>query len=191
MLSAEVQEQTKAAVEALSTRSIRSFSIFRRSKKDKKPKSSGQRLLLPAAEMLLLSKSKLEAMEAAHRLEDLAERQHAESCFAIQKGTAQRLPIVQEILDGTAETTIDGLEEQLEALRVELRSLDSQRREDELALKRSEREVATEVADFRYQKLQREQDLQQQLQEEEMISDALTKLIADQAEIIAKLQSFD
>ncbi|CAK9054732.1 Mitochondrial import inner membrane translocase subunit Tim10 [Durusdinium trenchii] len=151
----------------------------------------GQRLLLPAAEMLLLSKSKLEAMEAAHRLEDLAERQHAESCFAIQKGTAQRLPIVQEILDGTAETTIDGLEEQLEALRVELRSLDSQRREDELALKRSEREVATEVADFRYQKLQREQDLQQQLQEEEMISDALTKLIADQAEIIAKLQSFD
>ena len=146
-----------------------------------------ERLLLPAHEMLALSRSKLEALESAHRWEELAERQHADSCLSIQKDTQQRLPVVQEMLN--AGNIID-LEEQLEALRVDLRGLDAQRRQEEQRLKTFEKEVAIEVADFRRQKLLREQELQKQLQEEEMITAALNKLIAEQGDIIAKLQTW-
>lgn len=51
-----------------------------------------QRLLLPATEMLEFSRSKLKVMESAQRLEDLAEREHVESCCTIEKEAAELLP---------------------------------------------------------------------------------------------------
>ncbi len=50
-------------------------------------------------------------------------------------------------------------------------------------------DMGTEVAQFRHEKLLREQELQRQLYEEEMITQALTQLVTEQAEIIAQLQS--
>jgi len=49
--------------------------------------------------------------------------------------------------------------------------------------------LGTEVAQFRHEKLLREQELQRQLYEEEMITQALTQLVTEQGEIIAQLQS--
>lgn len=51
-----------------------------------------QRLLLPATEMLEFSRSKLKVMESVQRLEDLAEREHVESCCTIEKEAAELLP---------------------------------------------------------------------------------------------------
>ena len=53
-----------------------------------------QRVLLPAAEMLKLSSGKLKVLEAAQRLDELAERQHLESCRKIEKDAAELLPKV-------------------------------------------------------------------------------------------------
>ena len=50
------------------------------------------RLNLPATEMLEFSKSKLKVMEKNQRLEDLAEREHVESCCTIEKEAAELLP---------------------------------------------------------------------------------------------------
>eukprot|EP00434_Breviolum_minutum_P003431 symbB.v1.2.003019.t1/scaffold113.1/size324549/17 len=143
-----------------------------------------QRLLLPATEMLEFSRSKLKVMESAQRLEDLAEREHVESCCTIEKEAAELLPKVKERMD--SKETLDA---ELEVLRVELREVDQKRREEELELKSLEKDLGTEVAQFRHEKLLREQKLQRQLYEEEMITQALTRLVTEQAEIIAQLQS--
>eukprot|EP00438_Fugacium_kawagutii_P012645 Skav215600 [mRNA] locus=scaffold666:350019:353605:+ [translate_table: standard] len=48
-------------------------------------------------------------------------------------------------------------------------------------------ELGTQVAKFRCDKMVREQELQRQLQEEEMITSTLAQLVAQQAELLAKL----
>lgn len=144
---------------------------------------SAQRLLLAPGEMLELSRSKLNVLEGAQRLEDLAERQHLESCRRIEKDAAELLPQVREKMED-----LPSLEAQLEALRVELRELDEKRREEELRLKAFEKEMGLEVAQFRSEKMLRASQLSRQLSEEEMITSSLTQLVQQQAEVLKNLE---
>ena len=135
-----------------------------------------EQLLVPSEEILGFSLWKLKALEASQRWAELAERQHAESCLAIEKSAADRLPLVQQMQKPP----------DLEAMREELRRLDAQRREEELQLKALERDLAAEMAEMQRERLLREQDLQQQLEEEELITAALSQLLSQQAEAIEK-----
>ncbi|CAE8625348.1 unnamed protein product, partial [Polarella glacialis] len=154
-------------------------------------------LLLPKAELLELSASKLRGLEQQQLWEDLAEEKHAQSALAVAKDAARRIPVVLELLQeqrSAAQTAdagsppFDRLDSQLEALRLELRELDEERREDELRLRTCEKEAAVAVATVREQQLQREQELQQQLDEELAITVALSKLVDEQSSLIRSLQ---
>ncbi|CAJ1398506.1 unnamed protein product [Effrenium voratum] len=168
----------------------------------------GEHLLVPALEILMLSSSKLKALEQLQAWEDMAERQHAASSINVQKDLARRIPVVLEMMMAKGEESIErekrsqeskeseggqggqnGLRAQLEALRGELRSLDAERRESELQLKDAEREAALALALLRAEKLQKEQRLQQQLQEEQEITQALARLVEQQHAAISAISA--
>ena len=144
-----------------------------------------RRVLLRQTEILRLSASKLQAFEQMQLQDKLAEEQHARSTASVIREKVHRFPEMVELFEGNPEIFESELEAQLENLRVELRALDVTRREDEQEMRNREREASSRLATARAgAREQREQELQQQLEEEQRISAALRKLVAAQEAIL-------
>ena len=155
-----------------------------------------ERSLLRQDELLRLSASKLRALEHMQRQDKVAEQQHAQSAFTIEKEREKRFPKVLEIFEEKAPEAFEAeLQAELEALRQELRALDQLRREEEAALRKQEREASHSLAKARCgscgapgsPSASREQELRQRLEEERKVSATLRQLVASQDAVIQQL----
>eukprot|EP00929_Paragymnodinium_shiwhaense_P074328 TRINITY_DN38025_c0_g1_i2.p1 TRINITY_DN38025_c0_g1~~TRINITY_DN38025_c0_g1_i2.p1 ORF type:complete len:1491 (-),score=438.68 TRINITY_DN38025_c0_g1_i2:649-5121(-) len=143
-------------------------------------------VLLPADEFAVLSKAKLQVVEQTSTFEAMAMNWQQSSSRRAAREATQRIPTVRELLeDGSA----GQLDAQLLALQEETCCLEDERQEENMRLRTCEREVAASVALVHSTQAAKDEDLCRQLAEERAITEALEKLVQQQAEALRALQA--
>jgi len=145
-------------------------------------------VVVPTDELLMLSNAKLRVLEQASEWDALGEAWVASATQAIARETERRVPLVEELMEESSDGLGSGpLQAQLQALQLEVQSIEDERQEDQLRLRTCEREAAAAVAVVCAEQYRREEELRRQLEVEQRVTGALAQLVEEQALMIAHL----